>query len=262
VKLRSSIFDRGASSGLSTTVLFAFLLYSGAGCFGQDGINQLVDAPQLNPKILGLHSPLAGKLKNSHGMKDISVKRHQFGLFTGRETFLGLLPDHLPVLQSDIHGELPASGPLCVKIADPEGGERHQSGKQRAEKCKYCGSVSDEKVEKFFHDLFKAGVVITLCNGLVVVPLWWWTLRRRPFLDIKSWANVQELATPLARASVETGVKVNITGDVFDRAASGGCPASPCSASSITLAGLRPYMPNQCQKLITRNRIYVGKHSI
>ena len=82
-----------------------------------------MDAPQLNTKILGLHSPLAGK--------------------------------------------------------------------QRTEKCEYCGSVSDEKVEKFFHDLFKAGVAITLCNGLVVVPLWWWTLRRRPFLDTNSWANVQ-----------------------------------------------------------------------
>ena len=40
-----------------------------------------------------------------------------------------------------------------------------------------------------------------------------------------SWidANVKELATPLAGASVEAGFKVHITGDVFDRAASGGC---------------------------------------
>ena len=220
--------ELGAGRRLSTTVLFAFLLYSGAGCFGQDGINQLVDTPQLNTKTLGLHSPLAGKLKNSHGMKDISVKRHQFSLFTGRETFFGLLPDHLPVLQSDIHGELPASGPLCVKIADPEGGERNQSGKQRTEKCKYCGSVSDEKVEKFFHDLFKAGVVITLCNGLVVVPLWWWTLRRRPFLDIKSWANVKEHAPLSARARVDHGVEVEGRKGHVNRAADRGCCVSSC----------------------------------
>lgn len=42
--------------------------------------------------------------------------------------------------------------------------------------------------------------------------------------------NVQELATPLAGASVETGVGVHVAGDVADKAASGGCPASPCSA--------------------------------
>lgn len=48
--------------------------------------------------------------------------------------------------------------------------------------------------------------------------------------------NVQELATPLAGASVETGVEVHITGDVADRAASGGCPASPCSALSSVIS--------------------------
>jgi hypothetical protein len=35
--------------------------------------------------------------------------------------------------------------------------------------------------------------------------------------------NVKEHAPPLARASVETGKRVHITGDVADRAASGGC---------------------------------------
>jgi hypothetical protein len=83
----------------------------------------------------------------------------------------------------------------------------HDSFYHSPEKCEYCGSVSDEKVEKFFHDLFKAGVVITLCNGLVVVPLWWWSVRRRPFLDVDSWTNVQ-VHTPLpASASAETEVK-------------------------------------------------------
>jgi hypothetical protein len=46
--------------------------------------------------------------------------------------------------------------------------------------------------------------------------------------------NVQELATPLAGASVETGVGVHDTGDVADKAASGGCPASPCSLSDLS----------------------------
>ena len=41
-------------------------------------------------------------------------------------------------------------------------------------------------------------------------------------------ANVQEHATPLAGAGVETGVEVHVTGDVADSAASGGCCASPC----------------------------------
>jgi hypothetical protein len=42
-------------------------------------------------------------------------------------------------------------------------------------------------------------------------------------------ANVQEHATPLAGAGIERGVEVHITGDVDNRAASGGCCASPCS---------------------------------
>jgi hypothetical protein len=42
-----------------------------------------------------------------------------------------------------------------------------------------------------------------------------------PFCAAIILPNVQELATPLAGASVETGVKVHVTGDVFDRAASG-----------------------------------------
>ena len=49
--------------------------------------------------------------------------------------------------------------------------------------------------------------------------------------------NALELATPLARASVERGVEVHVTGDVADSAASGGCPASPCSTSSDSLEG-------------------------
>ena len=36
-------------------------------------------------------------------------------------------------------------------------------------------------------------------------------------------ANVKEHATPLAGAGVETGVKVHVTRDVADSAASGGC---------------------------------------
>ena len=44
--------------------------------------------------------------------------------------------------------------------------------------------------------------------------------------------NVQEHATPLAVASVETAVEVQVTGDVADSAASGGCGVSPCSESS------------------------------
>ena len=43
--------------------------------------------------------------------------------------------------------------------------------------------------------------------------------------------NVKEHAPPLAGASVETGNGVHNTGDVADRAASGGCCGSPCSAS-------------------------------
>ena len=34
-------------------------------------------------------------------------------------------------------------------------------------------------------------------------------------------SNVKELATPLAGASVETGVEVHVTGDVADKEASG-----------------------------------------
>ena len=46
--------------------------------------------------------------------------------------------------------------------------------------------------------------------------------------------NVQEHATPLAGASVETGVEVHVTGDVADSAASGGCVSRlvRCSSSS------------------------------
>ena len=47
---------------------------------------------------------------------------------------------------------------------------------------------------------------------------------------VVGWPNVQEHATPLAGAGVEAGVEVHINGDVADRAASGGCCASPCSA--------------------------------
>lgn len=35
--------------------------------------------------------------------------------------------------------------------------------------------------------------------------------------------NVKEHATPLAGASIETGLEVHVTSDVADRAASGGC---------------------------------------
>ena len=42
-------------------------------------------------------------------------------------------------------------------------------------------------------------------------------------------ANVKEHAPPLAGAHVETGGRVHITGDVVDRAASGGCCVSSCS---------------------------------
>jgi len=45
--------------------------------------------------------------------------------------------------------------------------------------------------------------------------------------------NVKEHAPPIAGAHVETGEKVHITGDVADRAASGGCCGSPCSASGF-----------------------------
>jgi hypothetical protein len=45
--------------------------------------------------------------------------------------------------------------------------------------------------------------------------------------------NVKEHATPLAGASVEMGVEVHTTGDVADRAASGGCCVSSCSALEI-----------------------------
>ena len=41
--------------------------------------------------------------------------------------------------------------------------------------------------------------------------------------------NVKEHAPPLAGASDETGVEVHVTGDVDDRAASGGCCVSSCS---------------------------------
>jgi len=48
-------------------------------------------------------------------------------------------------------------------------------------------------------------------------------------------SNVQEHATPLAGASVETGVEVHFTGDVADSAASGGCCVSTCSALLLLL---------------------------
>ena len=41
-------------------------------------------------------------------------------------------------------------------------------------------------------------------------------------------ANVKEHAPPLAGAHVETGVGVHDTGDVDDKAASGGCCVSSC----------------------------------
>ena len=44
-------------------------------------------------------------------------------------------------------------------------------------------------------------------------------------------ANVKEHATPLAGAAVERGVEVHVSGDVDNRAASGGCCVSTCSAS-------------------------------
>ena len=49
--------------------------------------------------------------------------------------------------------------------------------------------------------------------------------------DLHLQQNVQEHATPLAGAGVETGVEVHVTGDVADSAASGGCSVSPCSGS-------------------------------
>ena len=50
--------------------------------------------------------------------------------------------------------------------------------------------------------------------------------------------NVKEHAPPLARAHVETGVEVHNTGDVDDRAASGGCGVSSCSESSFYIPGV------------------------
>ena len=71
------------------------------------------------------------------------------------------------------------------------------------------------------------------------------------------WHNVQELATPLAGASVETGVEVHITGDVADRAASGGCPASPCSVSDYAARrrGDLIHKRNPVKKKATANSI-------
>ena len=43
--------------------------------------------------------------------------------------------------------------------------------------------------------------------------------------------NVKEHAPPLAGVGVETGVKVHVTRDVANRAASGGCCVSTCWAS-------------------------------
>lgn len=44
--------------------------------------------------------------------------------------------------------------------------------------------------------------------------------------------NVKEHAPPLAEVSFETAVEVHITGDVYDRVASGDCNVSTCSARS------------------------------
>jgi hypothetical protein len=55
--------------------------------------------------------------------------------------------------------------------------------------------------------------------------------------------NVEEHATPLAGAGVETGVEVHATGDVPDKAASGGCvsrlvvPSSYCVESDLPGSG-------------------------
>ena len=46
--------------------------------------------------------------------------------------------------------------------------------------------------------------------------------------------NVKEHATPLAGASVERGVEVDVTGDVDNRAASGGCVSRLVVPSSFS----------------------------
>ena len=46
---------------------------------------------------------------------------------------------------------------------------------------------------------------------------------------------VKEHATPLAGAGVETGVEVHVTGDVADKAASGGCVSRLVVHSSLGL---------------------------
>jgi len=48
------------------------------------------------------------------------------------------------------------------------------------------------------------------------------------WFDVEILPNVKEHAPPLAGAHVETGEKVHITGDIDDRAASGGCCVSSC----------------------------------
>ena len=68
--------------------------------------------------------------------------------------------------------------------------------------------------------------------------------------------NVQEHATPLAGAGVETGMEVHVTGDVADRAASGGCSVSPCSRS---LFGVQA---GPCHKIIIEGTERFGEYRV
>lgn len=61
----------------------------------------------------------------------------------------------------------------------------------------------------------------------------WWLSRAMNRKLLKFLHNVKEHAPPLAGASVETGIEVHTPGDVYDKAASGGCCVSTCSTSSI-----------------------------
>jgi hypothetical protein len=54
--------------------------------------------------------------------------------------------------------------------------------------------------------------------------------KRADELNRFSQTNVKEHAPPLAGAHVDTGIEVHTTGDVDDKAASGGCCVSSCSA--------------------------------
>lgn len=67
---------------------------------------------------------------------------------------------------------------------------------------------------------------------IVMLILTWRLVGNEIFL-----ANVKEHAPPLAGAHVETGVEVHTSGDVDDKAASGGCCVSSCCASSFVLRG-------------------------